>query len=469
MSRNLAGLLESALARNPHSIRSTDGEHLEPVTVRDAAARIAGALRDRDIAADEPVLVAIRNRPADLAALHGAWLAGAVAVPIHASVAPATATSLREATGARFRIDGDAVTGLAYGAPPARPLLRGAALIVVTSGSTGRPKGLVLGHERLCGKLDVLGRLLRFRTEDAVVVPLRLTFIFGIWVSLLALVSASALVLVPRFSPEAVAGALERDGTVLAAVPTMLRTMLDAPRPAPALRSILTGGEALGAALAGAIRGAFPSAGLYDLYGLTETGSCDFCLAPSDQPAGDGSIGSPTEGVEFRLAAEHGGPVRDGAPGELRIRTPFGMLGYLDDPDSTRAAFGDGFFRTGDIARRRPDGRIELVGRSKEIISRGGNKISPLELDNLLAGHPDVAAALCAGVPDGRLGEAIHAVVVLKPGAHLTTERLRDWAAARTERFKLPDAIHFRDALPVGSTGKASRAAVAEIVMRAKS
>ncbi|MDQ4060743.1 MAG: fatty acid--CoA ligase family protein [Pseudomonadota bacterium] len=428
------------------------------------AARVAGDLEDRGLRSDEPVLVTIGNRPSDLGTLLGVWLAGAVAVPIHRSAAKTTLNSLREATGARFLIDGNEVTGLASAPPPARALLRGAALIIFTSGSTGQPKGVVVGHEPLSGKLDVLDRLLRFRAEDLIVVPLQLTFIFGIWASLLTLRSGATLVLVPRFSAEAMAGALDEGGSVLVAVPSMLRTMLsDVRRPAPSLRSILSGGEVLGAALAGAIQDAFPSAGIYDLYGLTETGSCDFCLRPSDQPVGLGTIGSPTDHVEFRLAGEHGGSAPQGAPGELQIRTPFRMLGYLDNPDLTRAAFSDGFFKTGDIARQRSDGRIELVGRSKEIISRGGNKIAPLELDNLLSSHPDVAAALCAGVPEERLGEAIHAVVVVRPGASLTPEELRAWAAARIERFKLPDVIHFRDALPMGHTGKASRSAISEI------
>jgi long-chain acyl-CoA synthetase len=163
--------------------------------------------------------------------------------------------------------------------------------------------------------------------------------------------------------------------------------------------------------------------------------------------------------VQIRLAGDdHGAGI-----GELQVRTPFGMLGYLDDPALTAAAFSDGYFRSGDLARLRGDGRVEIVGRSKEMISRGGNKIAPLEIDNLLGGHPGVAAALCAGVPDSRLGEAIHAVVVLQPGAALSADELRRWAAERIEPFKLPDRIIFAEALPLGATGKASRAAVREL------
>src|ERR1700730_12548564 len=124
----------------------------------------------------------------------------------------------------------------------------------------------------------------------------------------------------------------------------------------------------------------------------------------------------PTDRVVFRLARD-GRAVAAGETGELQICTPFGMLGYLDNPELTDASLDDDYFRTGDLARMTAGGYVELVGRAKDIISRGGNKIAPLEIDNLLGEHPDVAAALCAGVPDERLGEVIHAVIVPRAGA----------------------------------------------------
>ncbi|OYZ91652.1 MAG: AMP-dependent synthetase, partial [Xanthobacter sp. 17-67-6] len=147
----------------------------------------------------------------------------------------------------------------------------------------------------------------------------------------------------------------------------------------------------------------------------------------------------------------------------LLIRSPYGMLGYLDNPELTQASFTDGFFRTGDLARMRADGYVEIVGRIKEIISRGGNKIAPAEIDLVLSHHPAVAAALCAGVPDPRLGESVHAAVVLKPGTHADAAELKAWAASRLERFKVPEAIHIVPALPQGPTGKALRSGVAAL------
>jgi acyl-CoA synthetase (AMP-forming)/AMP-acid ligase II len=166
--------------------------------------------------------------------------------------------------------------------------------------------------------------------------------------------------------------------------------------------------------------------------------------------------------VTFRLV-RNGRAIAAGEMGELQIRTPFGMLGYLDNPELTGASFDGDYFRTGDLARQTQDGSVALVGRAKDIISRGGNKIAPLEIDNLLGEHPGVASALCAGVPDERLGEVIHAVVVLRPEASLDAAALRDWLLARTEHFKVPDVFHFRDALPSGSSGKADRRAVAKL------
>ena len=467
MTGALSDYLEEALGRSEAPVEDDLGA---AVSAQGLLAQARTTARDLSgISPSEPVLTAIANAPADLAALLGVWLAGGVAVPVPAK-APFASDAIRQATGARLRVDGGRIERIATAAPPARDSLRSAALVIFTSGSTGKPKGVVIGHERMAGKLAVLDRLLRLGRQDRIAVPLRLTFIFGLWVSLLAVRSGARLTLVAKFTPADLSKTLAQGGTVLAAVPTMLRSLLAGGAiPAPGLRVILTGGESLGAALGGSLRAALPQTGVYDLYGLTETGSCDFCLPPAEHDDGAGTIGRPTEGVAFRLLGEDGRPVPGGAEGELAVATPFGMLGYLDDPGLTAASFSDGYLRSGDLARLRPDGRVEIVGRLKDIVARAGNKIAPAEIDALLSSHPDVAAALCAGVPDPRLGEAIHAVVVPKANAVLDPEGLRRWAAERIERYKVPDAIYVRDALPLGDTGKVRRAGVADIARAVRS
>src|SRR5262249_26253845 len=160
--------------------------------------------------------------------------------------------------------DGARLEVLASTRPPERALLRSAALVIFTSGSTGEPKGVVIGHNAFAEKLAALDRLLGLRPGDVVLVPLQLTFIFGLWVSLLTIVKGARLVLVPKFSRDAIAQGLE-DATVLAGVPSMFRTLLaDGAPDAPELRMILTGGEILSPKLAEAMR-RFSGTTIYDL------------------------------------------------------------------------------------------------------------------------------------------------------------------------------------------------------------
>ena len=420
-----------------------------------SAQSLAADLKAAGAASHEPVVLFISNRLQDLVGFLGLWLARCIAAPIHVATPEQAAQGLIARLGARFVIRAGKLEKIGGAAPAARPLLEGAALIIFTSGSTGQPKGVVVRHEGLLWKLQVLCRLLGFAPDDVVVVPLQLTFIFGIWVSLLSLVCGSRLLLASKFS----AAVLTAGGaTVLSAVPTLLRTLsADTHIDAPQLRTILTGGEPFGPALAEKLAILLPHVNLFDLFGLTETGSCDFCVRPEDQPAARGTIGRPTDGVAFRIAKAPELGLPRGV-GELQIRTPSVMAGYLDDSTQTAAAFVDGYFRTGDLATVRNDGYVQLVGRLKDVISRGGNKIAPLEIENLFAQHEGVLAALAFGAPDDRLGESLHLMVVARDRS-LSEHDLREWAKNRLERFKTPDLFHFVDALPAGPTGKADRAA----------
>jgi long-chain acyl-CoA synthetase len=468
MTEPLAGLLGDALSALAHDVESVSGDSVKPRDLFTSAVQAAALLRQHDVRSGEPVHVRIGNRPTDLASLLAVWQAGAVGVPVHVAAAASTIARVHKITRARFLIDAGVLEDIGDAVPPERKLLRNAALVVFTSGSTGEPKGVIVAHQRLADKLAALAGLLQFQSCDIVLVPLQITFIFGLWVSLLTLMAGARLVLVPRFAPEAIQSGLGGGATILAGVPSMFRTLLaDTTFCAPRLRMLLSGGEVLPRHVAEKLLGVCPQANLYDLYGSTETGSCDFCLGPLDQPEGLGTIGRPTKGVEFRLHPSAQGQPHEGAAAELQIRTPFAMLGYLDQPELTAAAYEDGYFKTGDLAWVDKTGRVVLIGRSKEIISRGGIKIAPLEVENLLCEHPDIAAALCTGLPDERFGETVHAIVVPRAGARLEQNVLRAWMLARTERFKVPDSFIFRDVLPIGPSGKIDRRALAPLLLEA--
>lgn len=469
MTGALVSRLDRALAHSGSSFVDVSGKQLSATTLLSQAEQVSTLLAQANLQPSEPVHVEIGNRPVDIAAMLGTWRAGGTVVPVHTSSVPSTRAAITRKTGSRFSIDGTGLQRIAVEPAASRALLSRAALVIFTSGTTGSPKGVVIGHDALAGKIEVLKSLLALRRDDVVAIPLQLNFIFGLWVCLLSLESGADVGLIPKFSAELTGRWLDGGATVLAAVPTMLRTMLAyTPPVASQLRMILAGGEVMPPVLNARISTIWPRAGIYDLYGSTETGSCDFCLDRASQILGRGSIGVPTRDVTFRIRKVDGKLASHGEAGELEISSPYGMLGYLDDPELTNDSFHQGYFRTGDLARMRDDGRTEIVGRSKELISRGGNKISPLEVDNLLSSHPGVAVALCAGVPDERLGETIHAMVVLNRGASLTEADLLQWASGKIERFKLPEKILFCDALPVGNTGKASRPAARQLILTQK-
>ena len=442
-----------------------------------AATAVEQALRDAGLTPDEPVLVPVANEPRDAAALIGTWLAGGVAVPV-ARHAPANAIeAVRKATGARFSVTNTAeerVAEITEKPPRPRPLLEGAALIVFTSGSTGQPKGVVLSHRAFAGKLEAIDSMLGFTPRTRSLLVLQITFVFGMWVMLLTLLKGGTAWMQSRFEAAGVLSALKAQGiSDVALVPTMLRKILAleelVSRPliaGAALDRILTGGEPFGRELSRQLKEFMPNVRVVDIFGLTETCSSDFFLTAEEREPFAGTIGRPGPGMQFRIVDEQNRELPVNAAGELQIRTPFAMNGYLDEPELTRAAFADGYFRTGDLARAREDGRVELAGRIKDIIIRGGANVSPLELDHLLAQHPDVAAALTAGVPDPMVGERIHALVVPRANASIGEKDLRQWVAGRIERFKWPDVYHFGRELPTGRTGKVDRGALREQVLR---
>ena len=215
----LAAWLDASWSAGHGSVSALYGETLTPSDLLAHAAHVERVLRDARVSLHEPVHVTIANRPTDLATFQGVWRAGAVAVPVHQTAAEMTRKNIAAQSKARFALDGASLHTLAANPPPARAMLQGAALIIFTSGTTGVPKGVVVGHAQLSAKLRVLEAMLDVRAGERVLVPLQLTFIFGLWVSLLAIHRDARLVLVPKFSTETISAALADGTNILAAVP----------------------------------------------------------------------------------------------------------------------------------------------------------------------------------------------------------------------------------------------------------
>ena len=482
----LSAALEQACRRFGPAVAVRGGPiRLAYAELADRARAVASMLQAAGLETNEPVHVQVSNQPQDVVALFGLWLAGGVAVPVHRNTPAAVAAMLRERSQARFvldlescRAEAASLSLMATDRPPQRPLLKGAAIIVFTSGSTGAPKGVVVAHEAFTEKIGQIDTLLGFGTDDRTLLVLNITFSFGLWLSLLTLLRGGTLVMAPKFEPEAFLRVLSDERiTRVGMVPTMMRVLfsdrrhdalIDHVTGQGDLRQILIGGESLGPSLAQTIRQRFTGTDLIDIYGLTETATCDFFSFPTDYALYPGSIGRPSPKVRYRIADAQGHAVAAGAVGELQIRSPYLMRGYLDAPELTAAAYQDGWFKTGDLGREVAGQVVELMGRQKDVISRGGNKVTPAEIEQSICSHPDVAAALAVGIADAVLGERIHLLVVARAGTPLEVDALRRHLATRLERYKHPDTFYFAQALPLGRTGKADRAQFKALVVSAE-
>jgi long-chain acyl-CoA synthetase len=455
----LDALLAAAAGRHAARPALAGERNLSHADFLAEARSVATTLARAGCARDEPLHVRVSNHPADLVAFFGAWLAGAVVVPVHRASPALAAAQVAACTQARFEWDALAaapLVRLAEAPPPPRDILREAALVVFTSGSSGAPKGAVLSHRAFAGKLGAIQQRLAFGADERTLLVLNITFSFGIWVALLTLAHGGCVLPAERFVPGTFLRRLKRDAiTRVAVVPTMMRALvLDHPdatlEAAGALRTVMIGGESLGKGLGDTLRALFAPADLVDIYGLTETSTSDFFLMPEDAARYAGCIGRPSPGVEYRIRAEDGGAV-----GELCIRSPFLMNGYLGQPE-LNPIDAEGWLATGDLARERAPGVVEIAGRRKELIVRGGNKIAPQEVEFACSAHPKVAAAMAVGRPDARLGQRIHALVVPRD-ASLSPAELRAFLGARLEKYKQPDVFYFARELPAGRTGKADR------------
>lgn len=475
---NLGALVATACRQHQGALAiDAPGATVTYERLLETATALAAALGKLGVHRNEPVHVRVSNQPHDFAGLLGVWLAGCVAVPIHRTSPEAVTARILDRTQARFAVDvphafsgeQDAIEriGANASAPAPREQLDNAALIIFTSGSTGAPKGVVVTHQAFCAKLLSIDAMIHFRKTERTLLLLNITFSFGIWVSLLTLLGGGTVVLPEKFEPALLLAQL-RERTIhrVGVVPTMLRALLAVVPAAgrnaqafacPDLRQILTGGEQLSEQLAMQIETLFPNADLINIFGLTETSTCDFFQFPNYRRAKPTSLGLPSSHVEYRVVDETQTPVPSGTIGELQLRSPYLMRGYLDEPQLTAAAFTHTWFRTGDLAITTTDGDVQLMGRQKELIVRGGNKVTPMEIEQAITMFEGVGAAMAVGAPDEILGERIHALVVPCAGNALDVVALRAFLCLKLDKYKVPDFFYEADALPVGRTGKADR------------
>ncbi|MEB3020024.1 long-chain-fatty-acid--CoA ligase [[Mycobacterium] crassicus] len=453
-----------------------------------AAARVAALLTRAGIEPGDRVGVMLPNTPAFAIVFYGIMHRGAVAVPMSPllkarevefylsntgakamfatpAFAPEASAGAGQADAQCWIVDDAGLAELLTGLPTSEAVVqRGdddVAVILHTSGTTGKPKGAMLTHASLNRNAEVCVRtLIEIGPDDVVMGCLPLFHVFGLTCGLNASVLAGAtLTLLPRFEPAKALEVIRRDGvTVFEGVPTMYAGLLSraadtAPEATRTLRTCVSGGAALPVQVLTDFEKAFGCT-ILEGYGLSESSPVATFNHPH-RPRKVGSIGTPIEGVEARVADAAGADARQGEPGEIQIRGHNVMLGYWNLPEATAATItADGWLCTGDVGRVDEDGYYYIVDRTKDLIIRGGYNVYPREVEEVLYEHPAVAEAAVIGIPHDSLGEDVGAAVALKAGMAVAPDELCEYVKARVAAYKYPRRIWLVAALPKGPTGK---------------
>jgi long-chain acyl-CoA synthetase len=357
------------------------------------------------------------------------------------------------------------------------------AILLFTSGTTGPPKAAVLRHRHLVAYILGSVEFGAASEDDAALVSVPPYHVAGMAALASSIYSGRRIVQLPSFSPEAWLDAARRERVTHAfVVPTMLSRIVEvlereAGARAPSIRSLSYGGGKMPLAVIERAMRLFPETDFTNAYGLTETSSTLTVLTPEDHRTAAASedptvrrrlasVGRPLPSVEIEVRDEEGRACPTGVSGEICVR---GEQVSGEYRGLASRVGSDGFFPTRDAGSVDAEGYVFLEGRIDDVIVRGGENMSPGEIEDVLLGHPAIADCAVVGVPDEEWGEAVAAVVVCKPGAEATPEALREFVARELRSSRAPARIEFRPELPYNETGKLLRREVRAWLAEAKS
>ena len=348
-------------------------------------------------------------------------------------------------------------------APPQTPAPDDPAVFQYSSGSTGRPKRVPRTHRHLRAEADGYAAAIGLTAEDKIFCTISLFHTYGMGCCLLAAVrSGATLVLFDDPNPFVLQrgralALIERErATVFPGVPFTFRMLAEAPESADlsSLRQCFSAAAALPRSTFRAFHERF-GVPVRELYGCTEAG-CVTVNVDDDADGTVGSVGTPIEGVELRIADEAGEPVEEGRIGEVLIRSAAMASGYADAGELNADAFRDGWFRSGDRGRLDTHGRLFLTGRTKLLIDVRGDKVDPIEVEDVLAVHPKVAEVVVVGV-DGEVAGEQRVKAVVVPGGDCQERELIRYCRERLADYKVPSSVEFREEIPTGPGGKVLR------------
>ncbi|OJJ44750.1 hypothetical protein ASPZODRAFT_71435 [Penicilliopsis zonata CBS 506.65] len=344
------------------------------------------------------------------------------------------------------------------------------ALVLHTSGTTGRPKAVPLSHRNLTTTMRNIQDTYKLGPEDRTYLVMPLFHVHGLLAAFLAPLSSGGSVIVPpKFSASQFwTDFIAHKANWYTAVPTIHQILLKSPlpNPIPKIRFIRSCSSPLSPKTFQDLETTF-NAPVLEAYAMTEAAHqmTSNPLPPGKRQPGSVGLG---QGVEVKILDQDGNEVPQGQEAEICVRGQNVTKGYLNNPSANASSFTkDGFFRTGDQGKKDPDGYVIITGRIKELINKGGEKISPIELDNTLLHHPKVGEAVCFAIPDpGHYGEDIGAAVVPKPNEKVSEAEIKAFVAEKLAKFKIPKKVWIVSQIPKTATGKIQRRKVSEAMLK---
>ena len=460
VSGTVVDMLRSTVERYPErtAVVELDGPTATYGELWERALRVAGGLRDAGVRPGDRVAIRLGNGLDWVLAFWGGHLAGAIVVPMNTRLAEPEAEYILADCGAAYVVLPD--TALPDGEPGEVPQRehRDVAALFYTSGTTGRPKGAMVTHENFLSSVE---SVIRCRTMERgpdhvslISVPLfHVTGCCSQFMTQCALGGES--VVMPAFAPAAFLAAIERYRiSLITTVPTIYELTLRHPDLATtdvsSVRTLSYGGAPMAPELVRRLQAAFPQARLGNGFGLSETSALATFLPHEYAVEHAESVGFPTPVCEVRI--DRPDPVS--GVGELLVRGPNVVAGYWGDPARTAETFVDGWLHTGDVAAI-TDGMVRIVDRAKDMINRGGENVYSVEVENVLAEHPDVLEVAVVGVADPVMGEKVGAVVLPREGAEDLVPSLIAFARERLADYKVPQFVRVIDeGLPRNAGGK---------------
>ncbi|HYC21930.1 MAG TPA: AMP-binding protein [Candidatus Bathyarchaeia archaeon] len=484
MSFNLGDALRTAALRDgPWSAIVEDDRETSARELDRAAGGVASELARRGVGPGTRIALTVENSAPHLAAMFGAWRAGATLVPLNPRLTEGEVEHLlrHSRAWARLAVDrgsgalrveecgGESAAAARSDSASSRPHRAAQApsvatdhpaVIAYTSGTTGRPKGVVLTHANMLWAAAAVVQTRRdhFRSVAAVVSPLCHIPIF-VSHYLARLLSGGKVVLGTFHLDRVVRMIREHGVTDLPLVPAMIGPLLEHPElgNVEQLVKVTVGSSFTPMEVKHALADRFPRAEIIEAYGQTESTDGLTMTVGREALARPGTVGRGHALFALAIQAPDGARLAPGEVGEIVAQGPTVMQGYLDDEQATRATIREGWLHTGDLGRLDEDGYLFITGRLKEIIISGGENVSPEEVEGVLSQHPAVGEVAVFGAPHPRWGEQVTAAVVRKGGATLSASELVEFARPSLARFKLPRAVLFVDTLPKTSAGKVKR------------